>query len=367
VNRVTREWSRTESLVAVGIVNFNGAEATLAALDAVTSQIGADQCLIVIVDNASDAADLATLRQSVAGRARIVTTLENRGFAAACNTVAGIALNAGARYVWFLNNDITMDDGVLALLVACLEADGRVAAAAPATVDWNSPDTVLAAGATITLWRGRAHQRFARESVEALPTRPFDVDAIEGSAPMIRVAALEAVGAWAEGFFMYWEDTEWSVRATRLGWRLRVEPNARIRHQVSASSPPAIRIQLMLRNRVRFMRLAARRQIHLVFLLYFLILWLPAYFLTRLVPRFGFRTSIQIAAGGLEWNIRDAMSRRRWVLRREDQDIPRFSDLVVAERSTVEPPGRPEAAGVRGAAIDDTQFRRPMRKQKRRE
>jgi GT2 family glycosyltransferase len=169
---------------------------------------------------------------------------------------------------------------------------------------------VLTAGADVTLWRGRVRHRFAGRDVSALPQQPFRVDALEASAVLVKVSAVKEIGGFDEGFFMYWEDTEWSCRASKKGWVLLVQPKARVTHAVAASSTPLAKMEFMLRNRWRFVRLTAGPREAAAFSIYFLCFWLPAYALTRLVPQFGMRRSWQILWQTVAWNAADAAGTR---------------------------------------------------------
>ena len=311
--------------VTVGIVNFEGASLTLRALERVLAQKGAPAFEVVVVDNGSSDEDFARLASGVGPDARLVRLPTNRGYAAACNAVGRIGLEHRSTFVWFLNNDVEMSDDLLARLCTRLGTDRSIAAVAPVTVDARDGQTVLGAGASITIWRGKLAHRYQGRPVSELPNHAYEVEAIEGAGPLIRASALSDVGGWDEGFFMYWEDAEWSARARRSGLRLLVAPDAFLRHSVSASSAAADRQGLMIRNRLRFVRIAGAGWVQPVFLAYLTALWLPAYYVTRLVPRYGLVQAARIGFLGVAWNIRDAFHRRRWRLRPSDQDIPRLA------------------------------------------
>jgi GT2 family glycosyltransferase len=44
------------------------------------------------------------------------------------------------------------------------------------------------------------------------------------------------VGLLDEGFFLYWEDTEFSLPSRKKGWRIAAAPESRVLHKVSAST-----------------------------------------------------------------------------------------------------------------------------------
>jgi GT2 family glycosyltransferase len=63
-----------------------------------------------------------------------------------------------------------------------------------------------------------------------------DVPAFCGAAVLLRRSALEEVGSFDDSFFMYYEDTDLSLRLRRKGWRLVYTPEARVRHVHSATA-----------------------------------------------------------------------------------------------------------------------------------
>jgi hypothetical protein len=63
-----------------------------------------------------------------------------------------------------------------------------------------------------------------------------DVPAFCGAATLLRRSALEEVGTFDSSFFMYYEDTDLSLRLRRHGWRIVYAPDARVRHHHSATS-----------------------------------------------------------------------------------------------------------------------------------
>lgn len=68
------------------------------------------------------------------------------------------------------------------------------------------------------------------------PHSSRDVDWVSGAALWLRRAALDAVGGWDEGFFMYVEDVDLCRRLRGAGWRVVFEPGAEVTHVQGAST-----------------------------------------------------------------------------------------------------------------------------------
>ena len=310
--------------VLAAFVNYDGAPMTLAAVTSLMQQLGAVDVRIVVVDNGSTPADVEALTAGLPGGVSLVRLETNRGYGAACNAAARIAAESGIPYVWWLNNDLTIETGASDALLAHMEAAPAIAAAGAVTVDEETGRRVLGAGMDLTLWRGRVRHRHTGIDVEQLPSQPYPVDVIPGSCLLVRVSALRVIGGFDEGYFMYSEDVDWSVRARAAGFGLDIVPRARARHGGARSSKPQDRLRYMMRNRIRMVRARAGLAVQPAFMAYFVLGWLPAYTVARLVPRFGLREGLLLALSPLTWNVRDALRYRRWRLRPEDLVIPRF-------------------------------------------
>ena len=310
--------------VLAAIVNYDGAQMTLDALASLLDQSVANEIRTVIVDNGSSAADFEALESGVAGRAIVVRLEPNRGYAAACNVASLMAAEAGIPHVLWLNNDLLLEPGAIEALVARMEAAPATAAAGAVTLDFETGARVTGAGMDLSLWRGRVRHRHTGLDVAELPSVPYAVDVLVAPCLLVRIAALRVVGGMDEDYFMYAEDVDWSIRARRAGFSLEIVPAARTRHRGARSSRPQAQVRYIMRNRVRMMRAQAGWTTQAAFMCYFVLGWLPAYTVARLIPRFGLSVGLGLAISPLSWNVRDALRRRRWRLRADDQVIPRI-------------------------------------------
>jgi GT2 family glycosyltransferase len=78
----------------------------------------------------------------------------------------------------------------------------------------------------------RAYQELDRGQYQ----RPEEVFAFCGGAVLLRTEALREAGIFDQDFFLYYEDTDLSWRLRALGWAIRYQPEAVVRHIHSASS-----------------------------------------------------------------------------------------------------------------------------------
>lgn len=165
----------------------------------------------------------------------------NLGFAAANNRVADYLLNAGADYLWILNNDTRVALQCLEELLNAMEQDPGVAAASGKILFMDPPDVIQFAGAFFSLGLLRAPFRGLRERDVGQYDTPCDVDCLSGCCMFVRAEVWRKLGGFRENYFIFNEDTEWCVRARKKGMRLRYVPQAVIQHALHASAGTSAR------------------------------------------------------------------------------------------------------------------------------
>jgi GT2 family glycosyltransferase len=83
---------------------------------------------------------------------------------------------------------------------------------------------------------------------------PRPVDWVMGAAVLLRRQALEEVGLFDEGFFLYSEEVDLQARLHRAGWEVHYFPGVKVVHHESQFSAdiPERRINEMWRSRHRY-------------------------------------------------------------------------------------------------------------------
>jgi GT2 family glycosyltransferase len=160
----------------------------------------------------------------------ILETHANLGFAGGNNEGIRLALGRDAKYIWLLNNDTTVEPQTLSALVAAAEVDPSLGEIGSVLYYADQPDTVQAwGGGAINLWSGTSRHYHEPVASEKL-------DYLTGASVLIPSHVLRKVGLLDEGYFMYWEDTDFSYRIRASGWKLGIAASARLLHKESASS-----------------------------------------------------------------------------------------------------------------------------------
>jgi len=199
-----------------------------------------------VVDNASGdgTAEMVAREFDEVALTRAATNL---GFAAATN----LAIRAGdAPYVLALNPDTELTSGALDRLLELMDSRPEIGVCGPRLVledgsfdhaAKRSFPTPLGALAHFTGLgrRTRAGGRLAQyRAPELRPDEAGAVDAVNGAFMLIRRAALEAVGRFDQGYWMYMEDLDLCYRLANAGWTTWYEPSATAVHVKAGTSGP---------------------------------------------------------------------------------------------------------------------------------
>jgi len=246
--------------VTAVVVSYNTREDLRRCLASLRAHSGIS-CRVVVVDNASTDGS-ADLVEKEFPEARVIRNRENAGFSRANNQ--GLREAAGA-YALILNSDAELTPGALPALVARLDARPRLGAVGPRTL---SPDgsVQVSFGPALTPraeWRQRRLVRgvkrrdpAALKEATARSAFEHEPDWLSGSCLLARKEALDAVGGFDEGFFLYEEDVDLCLRLRRAGWGVLFTPGAEVVHHLGRSmqtDPARARLEYH-RSHLRFYR-----------------------------------------------------------------------------------------------------------------
>ena len=237
------------------VVNWNGGRGNLDCLAALTSA-GVSAERILFVDNGSRDDSLALVRGQFP-EAQILVNPTNLGFGAAANQGARLALEQGAHFVLFVNNDALVDSRCVEQLVQ--EAGQRNGAGllGPRIVLPGEPARLWAVGGMLGLHANLSALMGQGEADGPAWQKTKRVDYVPGCVLLARRECLEQIGLFDEGYFAYTEDVDLGVRGEAGGWENCLVGNARAVHRASSATGGGYnprRKFLMGLGSVRFLR-----------------------------------------------------------------------------------------------------------------
>lgn len=170
----------------------------------------------------------------------------NGGFAYGNNIGIKPELHADAppRYVLLLNPDTVIRQGAVASLQQFLESHPKVGMVGSRLED---PDGTPQASAfrfpgalseLVSTMRLGLLSRILKKHVLAPPIQDtaHETDWVAGASMLVRREVFEQIGMLDEGFFLYYEEVEFCLRAKRAGWQCWYEPASHVVHLVGAAS-----------------------------------------------------------------------------------------------------------------------------------
>jgi hypothetical protein len=208
----------------------------------------------LVVDNASGPGEVAWLR-SVG--ATVVESGGNLGYAGGNNVGIRRALASGAEAVWLVNSDAYVHRLSLPRLVRALRRHPEVGIIGPRILEADSATPKIqseggridweAGGRSELIGRGRPPDRGGGLRL---------VDFVPGAAMLVRRRVFEEVGLLPEEYFLYFEETEFCLRAAGVGWKVAVETGARAVHRFASTDglPSESLLYYFVRNRLLFGR-----------------------------------------------------------------------------------------------------------------
>ncbi len=214
--------------VAVVIVNYNGESLLPTCLDALAAQTVAP-AEIVVADNASRDASLGLVRARHPD-VHAIPLQRNHGFGGGANR--GVAATS-APWVCVLNSDATPAPDWLERLLAA-PRDERTWALGSVLVS-AATGRVESAGDQYAP-EGYAYKLLRDAPLDELPADPYPVFAAPGAAPVFRRDVFDALGGYAERFFLYYEDVDLAFRAVLAGYHALLVPDARVTHRLGATT-----------------------------------------------------------------------------------------------------------------------------------
>lgn len=246
--------------VSIIVLNWNGYEVTKDCLTSI-SKVDYPNYEVVLVDNGSTDGSAEKLAREYPW----ITTIcndRNCGFTGGNNIGMRRALEGGTEYVLLLNNDTTVKPDFLSKLIEVAEADDCIAILNPKIYYFDQPKRIWYAGGSFSMWKGLASHRGHRQLDKALFDTTREVSFITGCAFLIKAPILHRVGLLDDQLFYTYEDTDWSIRVRRLGYKAVYVPDAVIWHKESydtkRNAGKAFRDYYNVRNSILIARKHAR-------------------------------------------------------------------------------------------------------------
>ena len=161
---------------------------------------------------------------------QLIPLSTNLGYAGNNNIGIRAAIEQGAEWILVLNDDTVLDPSCFSQLIEAGESDPTIGIVGPMVYHFDEPDIIQSAGGMLgKYWQSIHLGQNELDHGQFKSIRP--VEWISGCAIMVRHTLIEQIGLLDVDYFLYWEETEWCIRATKAGWKIIQVPNAKLWHK----------------------------------------------------------------------------------------------------------------------------------------
>jgi N-acetylglucosaminyl-diphospho-decaprenol L-rhamnosyltransferase len=230
-------------MVSVVIVSYNTREILRNCLEALfENSKGVDMEVFVVDNNSAD--DSSAMVEHDFPSIRLIANKKNLGFAAANNQAFALA---SGQYIILLNPDAYIRPASILNCVTFMEQTPQCGLAGGKII---SPEGRLEPSArrfpsalSKLLMLSGLRGKFPRSPIlnhyefgGFAHDHPLEVDWVPGTFTIVRKKMLDAIGAFDERFYIYYEETDLCLRAKKAGWKVFFIHNAEVMHIGGACS-----------------------------------------------------------------------------------------------------------------------------------
>jgi hypothetical protein len=232
------------------VLNYRTPDLTLRAVEAALVGMEGINGAITVVDNDSRDGSFDKLEAEVRvrgwDRVRVLQSGHNGGYGAGNNfgIRQGLPDGTAPDHVYILNSDAFPEPNAIRVLLQYLQAHPQVGFAGSRLhgEDGVYHQTAFRFPTAFSEFESGAGtgpiSRLLKRFIVALP-EPREVLAVDwmaGASLMVRKRVFDEVGLFDEAFFLYFEETDLSLRARRAGWTSVYIPDSRVMHIGSVST-----------------------------------------------------------------------------------------------------------------------------------
>jgi hypothetical protein len=262
--------------VSIIILNWNGLKDTIECLESL-KKINYPNYEVIVVDNGSEGNDADVLEERYGDYIRLIRNKENLGFAGGNNIGIKYSLEKGGEFFLILNNDVVVERNFLEPLVEDILKDEKIGIIGPVNYNYYQPSKIISAGRRINFWKGSNIEVFSLEE-------PTEVESLWGCCLLIKKDVIDKIGYFYEPYFLFFEETDYCLKARRAGFKIVCEPKSKIWHKVSSTLDkiPAATTYYFHRNKLLFITRNAPSYIKYLFLFYYSVYLVLRFFETLL-------------------------------------------------------------------------------------
>ena len=261
-------------LVSIITLTWNQTAVTCAFLES-TRKFQYKNYEILVCDMGSDIDPTDEINRAGYPNTRVLRSPVNLGFTGGNNW--GMR-EAKGDFFFIVNNDTEVTPDLLDVLLEPFTKDASIAMVCPKIRFYSHPTIIQYAGFNpMNLFTGRTTAVGSMEEDNGQHDISGYTNCAHGCAIMVKRDVVEKVGMFAEKYFIYYEESDWSARIIKAGYTIYYEAKGLIYHKesITMGKQSAIKVYYHTRNRILYMRRNTSMGKFVVFSLFFLFVSTP--------------------------------------------------------------------------------------------
>lgn len=263
-----------KKLVSVVLVTRNRNKEVLTAIASIYQQTY-KPLEVILVENASLDKTSKIIKKRYP-KTKIVISKTNIGAAGGRNL--GLVYAKG-KFILFMDDDAFAGKHMISELIKEIEKDSKIGIVQPKIYDKDKKNIIQGIGHGINLLTGRVFGIGVGENDHGQYDRVMDIPMV-GCTWMVKKSVFNKIGKYDEDFFIPYEDSDFSIRARKAGFRVCFVPKALVWHSGYGNSDISPRLQWLgittserayriSRNKIIFMKKHAPFPNLFIFLFFF--------------------------------------------------------------------------------------------------
>lgn len=229
--------------ISISIVNFNTKEPLRRCLKSIRDNIKGLNYEVIVVDNNSNDGSAEMVRDEFPS-AQVIVNKENKGATVAKNQTFH---QAQGKYVLILDSDIEILPGTIEEMVRYMEINSKIGILGPRVLFPNHQPQHSCNKSGPNLWScflnklvffANLRYNFYRskiggEYIKKRYSKPEEFTWLGGMCLLVRDVVIQQIGGMDEIFFIYYDDTDFCLRAKNAGWKVFYLPSVSVIHHMS--------------------------------------------------------------------------------------------------------------------------------------
>lgn len=216
------------------MINYNSSECTFECVESLKKSLNKN-FHIFIIDNNSINTEKNKLKLLDEDFVTIYYAKSNLGFSGANNIGIDYAIENDYADVLLLNNDTTVPENFIDNLFKARKKYGEVVIS-PQIREYNNPTIISYAGGYISKIKGAVAIEGVGKNIDEIENKDKLITFAHGCCMFIPVSIIKKIGKMPEHYFLYFEDTAYSMCILNAGFKIIYLSNTYILHKECAST-----------------------------------------------------------------------------------------------------------------------------------